>query len=278
MAAATAEPAHPGLDHTQRQRGGDGGIDRVAAAAEHLGADRCSKMMLSRHDAAARAHHALAHLPGVRAQLADSPAGHFPRKALARGGRHHQLELLVAPSRGAGEDGVKRISGLLLAFGLVGGCVSDGRFADGVPASSGIRWSGPYGSDPYSPGSRCSVATRMGATATAGGNGGRTFSPSRGVVCDRATETCYRGREIDASETRDYFGKSASRQVDRIRDQAGTNRIYRVDDDVVCNRRTKSATRTAVPTAARHATISARRRHDESIEADFPTVLRSSAT
>ena len=59
------------------------------------------------------------------------------------------------------------------------------------------------------------------------------------MVCDRATETCYRGRDIDASETRDYFGKGAARQVDRIRDQAGTNRIYRVDDNVVCNRRSE---------------------------------------
>ena len=72
----------------------------------------------------------------------------------------------------------------------------------------------------------------MAAAATA-----RTFSPRRDVVCDRATETCYRGREIDASETRDYFGKSAARKVDRIRDTQGTNRVFRVDDDVVCNRR-----------------------------------------
>jgi hypothetical protein len=135
---------------------------------------------------------------------------------------------------------LKRISGLLLAFGLVGGCVSDGRFADGGPASSGIRWSGPYGSDRYSPGSSVFGGNPYGSDRYGrSGNGGRTFSPSRNVVCDRATETCYRGREIDASETRDYFGKSASRQVDRIRDQAGTNRIYRVDDDVVCNRRSE---------------------------------------
>ena len=46
-------------------------------------------------------------------------------------------------------------------------------------------------------------------------------------------------QEIDASETRDVFGRRAAREVDRIRDAAGTNRIYRVDDDVVCNRRTK---------------------------------------
>ena len=130
-----------------------------------------------------------------------------------------------------------RIPGLLLAFGLVGGCVSDGSFADGGPGSSGVQWSGPYRSDPFSRGS--SVFGRSPYSRDYYGrsnNGGRTFTPSRGVVCDRATETCYRGREIDASETRDYFGRSAARQVDRIRDEAGTNRIYRVDDDVVCNR------------------------------------------
>ena len=131
-----------------------------------------------------------------------------------------------------------RVPGLLVAFSLLGGCVSDGSFADGGPGSSGIRWGGPYGSDPFSRGSSVFGGNPYGSSNYYGrsSNGGRTFSPSRGVVCDRATETCYRGREIDASETRDYFGRSAARQVDRIRDAAGTNRIYRVDDDVVCNR------------------------------------------
>ena len=130
-----------------------------------------------------------------------------------------------------------RIAGLLLALGLSGGCVSDGSFADGGPGSSGIRWSGPYGSDPFSRGSSVFGGYPYGSDRYSRSDyGGRTFNPSRGVVCDRATETCYRGREIDASETRDYFGRSAARQVDRIRDDAGTNRIYRVDDDVVCNR------------------------------------------
>ena len=104
-------------------------------------------------------------------------------------------------------------------------------------APPGIRWSGPYGSDPFSRGSSVFGGYPYGSDRYGrSDNGGRTFNPSRGVVCDRATETCYRGREIDASETRDYFGRSAARQVDRIRDEAGTNRIYRVDDDVVCNR------------------------------------------
>jgi hypothetical protein len=126
-----------------------------------------------------------------------------------------------------------RVLATILALGLLGGCVSDGRFADGWPGSTGIQWGGPYDDDPFTGGSSAYGGNPFGGRA---GQGGRTFSPDRNVVCDRATETCYRGREIDASETRDYFGRSAARRVDRIRDAAGTNRIYRVDDDVVCNR------------------------------------------
>ena len=131
-----------------------------------------------------------------------------------------------------------RISGLLFAFGLLGGCISDGNFADGESSSSGVRWSGPFGSDPYSRspsvfGGNPDARDRYGRSS----DGGRTFRPDRNVVCDRATETCYRGHEIDASETRDYFGRSAARQVDRDRDAAGTNRIYRVGDGVVCDPR-----------------------------------------
>lgn len=59
------------------------------------------------------------------------------------------------------------------------------------------------------------------------------------MVCDRATEICYQGREIDASQTREYFGNRAARRGDRIRDNAGTNRIFRLEVDVVCNRRTR---------------------------------------
>jgi hypothetical protein len=130
-----------------------------------------------------------------------------------------------------------RFPGLVVAaFGLLAGCVSAGSFMDPGPGSSGILWSGPYDHDRF--GRRATpFGYPYGPRYYGGSSGGRTFTPSRGVVCDRATETCYRGREIDASETRDYFGRSAARRVDRIRDHAGTNRIYRVDDDVVCNRR-----------------------------------------
>ena len=123
----------------------------------------------------------------------------------------------------------------VLAFGLLAGCVSDGGFGGPGPGSSGIQWSGPYGQDPYLRRTSPFGYPFDSAYGMRGGTG-RTFQPSRNVTCDRATETCYRGKEIDASETRDVFGRSAARQVDRIRDAAGTNRIYRVDDDVVCNR------------------------------------------
>ena len=147
--------------------------------------------------------------------------------------------LFVRGVMGVASVGTKtmRISGPLIAFGLLGACVIDGNFADDGLGSSGIRWSGLFGYDPYSRSSSVFGGNPYGSNRYGrSSDGGRTFRPDRSVVCDRATETCYRGREIDASETRDYFGKSAARRVDRVRDAAGTNRIYRVDDEVVCNR------------------------------------------
>ena len=130
-----------------------------------------------------------------------------------------------------------RISKVLVAATMLAGCGGDGGFRDvdsTMGGGSGIRWGGPPSSDPFAV-----SPFGFGGRPFGGGMGsgsGRTFRPSPGVVCDRATETCYRGRDIDASETRDFFGRSAARQVDRIRDQAGTNRIYRPSDNVVCNR------------------------------------------
>jgi hypothetical protein len=144
--------------------------------------------------------------------------------------------------------------GPLLAVGLLAGCAipgDDGSYGTGV-AGPGIRWSDPYGGavqPPYGYGGygyRPPVyafpSWRYGGSRLGrgyGDGGGRTFRPGRDVVCDRATHTCYRDGEIDASETRDNFGRRAARRVDRIRDEAGTNKIFRPDDDVVCNRREK---------------------------------------
>lgn len=116
----------------------------------------------------------------------------------------------------------------LMAAGLIAGCVTGPESAGPV---TGTGWGGGY-TDPYGYGS--------GPFGDSLGRGtGRTFRPSPDVVCDRATETCYRRGQIDASETRDVFGRRAARDVDRVRDWAGTNRLYRPSDDVACNRATK---------------------------------------
>jgi hypothetical protein len=146
---------------------------------------------------------------------------------------------------------MRRSIGPLVAAGLLAGCASlDGgdpyRGAGVGAAGPGIRWSGPYGADPYYRSYPGSLGQPYGYGVDpyergyyGRGGGGRTFRPGGDVVCDRRTETCYRRGQIDASETRDYFGRGAARRVDRIRDQAGTNRIFRADDNVVCNRRDK---------------------------------------
>ena len=112
-----------------------------------------------------------------------------------------------------------RVLGPLVALGLLAGCVTDGDGGGYGGAGPGIRWSGPYG-DPY--------ARPFPASPYYGpyyGSPFRRYDDDRsgrfvrrgdGVVCDRATETCYRGREIDASETRDVFGRKAAREADRV--------------------------------------------------------------
>ena len=160
--------------------------------------------------------------------------------------------------------------------------MSDGSFADGGPGSSGIRWSGPYGSDPYSRGSSVFGGNPYGSDRYGrSSNGGRTFSPSRGVVCDRATETCYRGREIDASETRDYFGKERG-APGRPHPRRGRHQpdLSRRRQRGLQPPQAKSATRTAAPIAAKRATISARRRHGGSTDRSLTSkrALRSPVT
>ena len=67
-----------------------------------------------------------------------------------------------------------------------------------------------------------------------GGQGG--YRSDDRVSCDARTEVCYKNGRLDASETRDRFGKSASREVERIREQQGTGRVYVPRDGSVCNR------------------------------------------
>lgn len=121
----------------------------------------------------------------------------------------------------------------LALVGLLAACASGGGAGWDGGRGSTVRWSGPYGGpfygydgygyrrDPFA------VPQRR----------ARVFRPGGDVVCDRRTQTCYRDGEIDASETRDFFGNRAGRRVDRLRDAAGTNSIFRPDDDIVCNRR-----------------------------------------
>jgi len=139
---------------------------------------------------------------------------------------------------------------LALIAGTLAGCAGGdpGGWGSASSGGSGVRWSGPYG---YPSPGYYGGPSYHGAPGYHGNpfyrrvpfrradryDGGRTFRPGRDVVCDRATATCYRDGEIDASETRDHFGNRAGRRVDRIRDAAGTNHVFRPDDDVVCNRR-----------------------------------------
>ena len=129
-----------------------------------------------------------------------------------------------------------RVIGVLSLVGLVAACAGTGSSGWAGGGGPGVRWSGPYGGPGVAgwPGPYYGYPR---ATYDDDNWGGRRFRPRRDIVCDRATRTCYRDGEIDASETRDYFGNRAGRRVDRIRDAAGTNKIFRPDDDVVCNRR-----------------------------------------
>jgi hypothetical protein len=131
-----------------------------------------------------------------------------------------------------------RILGVLSLVALLAACANTGvsGWGGGGP---GVRWSGPYGGPGVVgwPGRYYGYGFPRGVYDDDDWRGGRRVRPRRDVVCDRATRTCYRDGEIDASETRDFFGNRAARRVDRIRDAAGTNKIFRPDDDIMCNRR-----------------------------------------
>ena len=50
--AAAAETAHPGLEHPERERSGERGVDRVAARRKDVRADLCRTDVLGRDQAA----------------------------------------------------------------------------------------------------------------------------------------------------------------------------------------------------------------------------------
>ena len=64
--------------------------------------------------------------------------------------------------------------------------------------------------------------------------------PENDVVCDRRTQVCYKDKEIDASETREKFGKDAARRVDRVRDKYDNNDLFLPRKNTVCDRDDKT--------------------------------------
>lgn len=64
----------------------------------------------------------------------------------------------------------------------------------------------------------------------------RFVRPRSGVVCDRNTSVCYKGNQVDKSETRDVFGERAADRADDLRDDRGTARLFVPERGVTCDR------------------------------------------
>lgn len=64
----------------------------------------------------------------------------------------------------------------------------------------------------------------------------RFVRPRSGVVCDRNTSVCYKGSQVDKSETRDVFGERAADRADDLRDDRGTARLFVPERGVTCDR------------------------------------------
>jgi hypothetical protein len=64
----------------------------------------------------------------------------------------------------------------------------------------------------------------------------RFVRPRSGVVCDRATSVCYKGGQVDRTETRDLFGERAADRADDLRDERGTARLFVPERGVTCDR------------------------------------------
>ena len=62
--AAAAETAHPGLEHPERKRSGERGVDGVAARGKNVRAHLCRTDVLGGDQPAAGVHHAFADRPG----------------------------------------------------------------------------------------------------------------------------------------------------------------------------------------------------------------------
>ena len=133
---------------------------------------------------------------------------------------------------------------------LLSGCASDRYYDDHAYLSAGAAFGYPFGfyGPPlfgypfgfYGPPlvvERDFVALRD----------GRFVAPERHVVCDLRTAACYKNGDIDASETKEFFGHDAARRVDRIRDQQHTNDIFLPGRNTVCNEPDRTCFRNGQP-------------------------------
>ena len=134
---------------------------------------------------------------------------------------------------------------------LLGGCTTDRYHDDGAYAAGGYRpwWGGyygaPYGGPPYDYEHDRYVAVSP---------NGRFIQPEDKVVCDRLSEVCYKKGDIDATETRQYFGRGASHRADNIRDRLHDNDSFLPRPNVACSRDNEACYRTNSGQADRQAT------------------------
>jgi hypothetical protein len=98
----------------------------------------------------------------------------------------------------------------------------------GVPAPAGPRSTGIFGNPGIEPGWG-SISRRP----------SRPYRVSRRVVCDPATQICYKRGRIDKSETEDAFGGRAGDRADDFRDRWGRDDLYIRSRKVACDRDAK---------------------------------------
>lgn len=68
-----------------------------------------------------------------------------------------------------------------------------------------------------------------------------TFSPARGVVCDRSTQVCYQDSRASVSQTQTYFGDAAARSLQGTAKETRPQPkwIFKPDADTTCDMRTQ---------------------------------------
>jgi hypothetical protein len=63
----------------------------------------------------------------------------------------------------------------------------------------------------------------------------RFIRPRSGLVCDQATRVCYKRGNVDKSDTKEVFGRRASKRADQLRDERGTPRIFVPEQGAACD-------------------------------------------